>query len=239
MKSRLVTKDFIRKAKLIHGNTYDYSKVRYINNKTKVTIVCKEHGEFDILPINHVSNKHGCRKCANTVCLTNEEFIFKAIKIHGDKYDYSKVNYINRKTVVIIICRIHGEFITKPSSHIVLKTGCQKCHASKGELTIARWLKTNNIEFEEQKRFAECYNINSLPFDFYLPKYNLLIEYQGAQHFDGKLYYNREKSLKHRQELDAIKRSFCKENNIRLLEITYKQKIRETLAQYIEKIGYA
>ena len=123
---QLTTETFIEKAKSVHGDKYDYSKVNYKNNYTKVTIICPEHGEFEQEPRMHLSGS-GCPKCAHdSLKLTKEEFIKKSKEIHGDKYDYSKVNYVNTYTRVVIICPIHGEFEQRPQDHLEGR-GCQKC----------------------------------------------------------------------------------------------------------------
>lgn len=119
------TKEFVEKAKEIHKNRYDYSKVEYINNRTKVCIICPEHGEFWQTPKQHLKGQ-GCPKCGGTCFLTTEEFIEKAKKIHGDKYDYSKAEYAGAKTKLCIICPEHGEFLMKPNSHLNGQ-GCPKC----------------------------------------------------------------------------------------------------------------
>jgi very-short-patch-repair endonuclease len=123
---------FIEKAIEIHGDKYDYSKVEYINALTKITIICKKHGEFLQKPSKHINAKQGCRICGNELnserqISNTSEFIQKAIKIHGDKYDYSKVEYINSKTKVMIICKEHGEFLQQPNSHLSQEAGCLKC----------------------------------------------------------------------------------------------------------------
>ena len=126
--------EFICKANAIHGNKYDYSKVKYKRNHENVCIVCPEHGEFLQTPHNHLAGK-GCPKCgmirAKECLKTNEsEFKVKASKIHGCKYDYSKVEYVNNLTKVCIICPEHGEFWQVPSSHLD-GHGCPKCYAQK------------------------------------------------------------------------------------------------------------
>ena len=119
------TDEFIKKAQLIHGNKYDYSKTVYIAAAKKVKIICPLHGEFYITGNNHLRGQ-GCPKCANNVKLETSEFIEKAKEIHGDKYDYSKVNYVNRHTEVCIICPECGEFQQTPNSHLS-GNGCPKC----------------------------------------------------------------------------------------------------------------
>ena len=85
---KLTTKEFIAKAKEIHGDKYDYSKVYYVNLGTKVCIICPEHGEFWQTPYHHIKRKQGCPKCGGRVKKNREEFIEAARKIHGDRYDY-------------------------------------------------------------------------------------------------------------------------------------------------------
>ena len=138
---RLTTEEFIAKAREIHGDRYDYSKVEYVNSKTKVCIICPIHGEFWQIPSSHL-NGQGCRKCGflNTIKkrkTTLKEFITKSKLIHGDKYDYSKVEYKNCGTKVCIICPEHGEFWQSPYNHL---NGCQ-CPKCSGKTT------TNTMEF--------------------------------------------------------------------------------------------
>jgi hypothetical protein len=125
----LTTELFIHKAKNIHGNKYNYSLVNYINNKTKIKIICPEHGEFEQEPRNHLFGK-GCIKCGLNFT-SKEKFLEKAKEIHGDKYDYSLINYKNISTNINIICPMHGEFEQSPNIHISKKSGCPKCYGNK------------------------------------------------------------------------------------------------------------
>lgn len=121
---------FIEKANKVHNNKYNYSKVEYINSLTKVKIICPEHGEFSQTPQAHLRG-NSCPICANKKRGDNkrwdkEKFINESIKIHGDIYDYSFVNYINSSTKVEIICKEHGSFKQTPSNHLNGQ-GCPKC----------------------------------------------------------------------------------------------------------------
>ena len=121
----MTKEEFIQKAKSVHGDKYDYSKVEYMGCKTKVCIICPEHGEFWQRPDVHLK-EFGCGKCSGKHKYTTEEYIQKAKEVHGDKYDYSKTEYINARTKVCIICPEHGEFWQKPYHHI-RGVGCPKC----------------------------------------------------------------------------------------------------------------
>ena len=109
---------FVLKARETHGWKYDYSKVEYINSRTKICIICPEHGEFWQTPHSHLRGR-GCPKCKlQNATLTTEEFIRRAKEMHGDKYDYSKVVYKKNNEKVCIICPEHGEFFIYPKGHI-------------------------------------------------------------------------------------------------------------------------
>ena len=126
---KYTTETFIQKAKEIHGDYYDYSKVNYVNSTTKICIICPIHGEFYQIPSNHLKGQN-CPKCSNRGNLGKDEFIRKADIKYNNYYDYSKVNYINSITKVCIICPIHGEFYQTPASHLQ-QGGCLLCSREK------------------------------------------------------------------------------------------------------------
>lgn len=136
-KHRPTTEEWVEKAVNAHGNKYDYSKVEYVDSATKVCIICPEHGEFWQTPMNHVNGK-GCSMCSGNKKLTTEEFIKKCEKNKNNKYDYSKVNYINTDVKVCIICPEHGEFWQTPYKHLIKGQGCPKCYGT---------FKVSNEEF--------------------------------------------------------------------------------------------
>lgn len=130
MAKKMTKEEFIIKAKEIHGDKYDYSKVEYKNTKTKVCIICPEHGEFWMRPCDHLNRKYGCHICgwkkeAAEATRTKEDFIKLAHEKFGDKYDYTKVNYVNSRTKVCIISHEKdaygveiGEFWQTPANHL-------------------------------------------------------------------------------------------------------------------------
>ncbi len=127
---RLTTDKFISRARRVPGNKYDYALVEYSGAFTPVKIICREHGEFEQKPNNHLSG-YGCQTCgrlatANARRSNTEQFIAKAKPVHGDKYDYSLVSYERYALPVKIICPVHGEFEQKPRGHLA-GSGCRKC----------------------------------------------------------------------------------------------------------------
>lgn len=139
MSKKKTTEEFIEQAIKIHGDKYDYSKVEYINAKTKICIICPKHGEFWQAPSDHLQGK-GCNKCGGKNKLTIEQFIEKAKNVHGDKYNYSKINYVNYNTKVCIICPIHGEFWQTPNGHLHGK-GCRKCSGNSYNYNTNEWIQ--------------------------------------------------------------------------------------------------
>lgn len=128
--AKLTTEEFIKRAQEVHGDRYDYSMVEYVNNQTKVCIICREHGEFWQSPQKHLVGQ-GCEKCfreslKKRFALGKERFIEKANAIHRGFYDYSEVEYVNGHTKAKIICPIHGVFEQDPASHLQ-GHGCPFC----------------------------------------------------------------------------------------------------------------
>ena len=125
MGKKLTTEIFIERSRKIHGNKYDYSLVNYINKRTKVTIICSNHEQFEQLPYSHMIG-NGCGECFNKGKSNTNDFIKKSKVIHGNKYDYSLVNYIKAKKNVTITCPIHGPFEQLPNYHLS-GSGCIYC----------------------------------------------------------------------------------------------------------------
>lgn len=214
---------FIQKSKEIHVDKYKYDKVYYVNSKTKVIINCKDHGDFLQIPNNHTSGS-GCNYCNNK--LSNTDFIKKSNKIHNNRYLYNKTEYNGNRKYVTIICKQHGDF--KQIARIHLDGfGCKKCNESIGEREISKILEEKNIEFIREYKFTDCKNKYPLPFDFFLPEYNICIEYNGIQHYEPVLFFGGSKSFKYRKKLDLIKKNYCEENNIKLIIIKHNDKINE------------
>ncbi len=133
--AKLTTEEFIKKAQEVHGDKYDYSQTVYLGTLDNVRIICPEHGEFLQAPHHHLRGS-GCPKCGRIRSdflrrRTNQSFIEQAKLIHGDRYDYSKVEYINGKTPVILVCPKHGDFKIIPNKHIHRHQGCPLCSEEK------------------------------------------------------------------------------------------------------------
>lgn len=289
---------FIEKARKIHGDKYDYSLVDYKNNKTKVKIICKLHGVFLQTPDSHLRGR-GCPKCGRLkrvdnkiknqwketlkklneiynydfsnsvyinarkkikfVCalhgevkqrpndllnghgcpicgiekrnidrkLTIEEIKQRSIENHGDVWDFLNNEYKNIYSNIKVRCKVCGKINYKPAYRIIYGKCCY-CSESQGERAVRLYLEKLGIRYFQEHTFKDCKYKKELPFDFYLPDYNTVIEYQGEQHFREILFFEK---LEDRQLKDKIKREYCLKNGIREIEIKYNEKIEEKIWQ--------
>lgn len=211
----------------VHNNKFDYSEMNYINNSTKINIICPIHGKFSQTPNNHKRGQ-GCNECYGIKLLTIDEAIANFVKTHGSKYDYSKTIYKNAHTKVIITCLIHGDFEQTPNNH-KNGNGCPICCESNGETKIRVFLEDNEINFIPQYKFPDCKNILQLPFDFYLPDDNICIEFNGIQHYKPVKHFNGKIGFEARKINDKIKKEYCHNNNIPLVTIKYNDNVLERL----------
>lgn len=244
--SRRFTKEsYIRRCEAVHGNKFNYDNSEYNNMKSELVITCPTHGIFKMIAWLHLKSKHGCPSCGNeaigrALSFTKEKFILEAQKVHGDKFNYSKVEMYNNTNKVIIICRKHGEFKQLAQSHLG-GVGCPKCASSKGEDAIRAFLDANNIRYIAQHKFPDCKRVRCLKFDFYLPDYHICIEYDGEGHFRPIKIKDQDRGkllLKYAQENDQIKTSYCKMKGIPLLRIDYSKKnqIAEILTESLQLV---
>lgn len=242
-------KEFLEKSQEIHENRYDYSKVVWQNMATPVEIICPVHGSFMQIPSVHMAGAN-CDKCVREAAKMNrEKFIEKSIEIYGTKYDYSKVEYIDMKTPVEIICPIHGSFWVKPADHLHANKGkgkgCPLCNESSGESKIRVWLEGNNIIYSKYKKYEGLIDKRSMNTDFYIESCNLAIEYQGQQHYIPVTYgvlslEEANQALEDVKKHDKIKEEYFKNSDIDLLCIHYKdyKKIDEILEKVIIEKDY-
>lgn len=232
---RYTLKEFIEKANKIHKSKYDYSLIKQINRRTIIEIMCPTHGVFHKRVDSHIEGS-GCIKCNknNKFTIEKSKFIEKSKIIHNDYYDYSLVDYSGTNNYVAITCKKHGTFIQTPHNHMKGK-GCPSCKESKGEKNIAKILSDLKIKYIREKRFDDCKGkTHKLPFDFYLPDYNICIEFNGKQHYMPIKLFGGEKYFDLIKKRDKIKYEYCKINTIKLLVIKYDEHIYNTLNNFLK-----
>lgn len=213
----------------------------YINSKTPIFHRCMIDGnEWMARPYNVLSGK-GCPECRNRLISSmfrkdHTWYITELSKIYSDIEVIGK--YVDYDTPIMHRCKIDGnEWYAKPRN-ILRGFGCSECGGYSGEKSISKWLKEHNIKYVQQYRFSDCRDDKPLPFDFYLPNYNMCVEYDGRQHFipvdfAGKGNEWAKEQLRITQYHDTIKNEYCKVNNISLLRISYLQNIEEELQKFL------
>jgi hypothetical protein len=216
---------FIKKCIEKHGNLYDYTNSKYINSNTKIKIICKEHGEFKQKPAKHIQNG-GCKKCgvlksSKKKSSNTNDFIIKSKTIHNEIYDYSKVNYINNRVKVIIICNKHGVFNQTPADHLN-GSGCPKCYSNYSKVQI-QWLefleKYYNINIKHAMNGGEFRIPNTrYSSDGYCKETNTIYEFHGD-------YYHGNPKIFKPEEINKL----CKTTQGELYQKTLEkeQKIKE------------
>ena len=248
-------KQFIEEVEQKFPNMYDFSKVQYINSKTKVILICKKCGyEWSVTPGNLLNLEHECPKCRRKMgnyytrlkSQKGIEFVAKSNLIHKGKYLYDKVNYVNNYTKVTITCPIHGDFEQSPNHHLQGE-GCPLCNnictrsskRSKGERIISSILKKHNIRFEEQVPIhIENYS-KSIIVDFVIYKDDKIyyIEYNGKQHYIPIKFFGGD--LKFQEQMDRDRRlyEYCLKHNISFIEVKYdlqEEEIENIITEELE-----
>ena len=225
---------FVKKAKEKYGDKFNYSDSIYLGYSKNINITCQVHNNvFFQSPSNHLINCSGCNECRRQL-KKNNNFFEQAKEKHNNFYIYDKSVYLGVAKKIEIICPIHGIFWQIAGNHLHAGNGCPNCKMSHGEKCIEAFLGKNNIKYVAQKTFPNCKNINVLPFDFYIECKNMLIEFQGEQHFPpcrkNSMYgaSNPWEEYELIVKRDAIKKEWCEKNGYNLVCISYKN---------IKKIG--
>jgi len=237
---KLTYNEFLKRAREKHNlELYILPSENWFNEnytsqlKTYLNIYCVNCKKYFKKSVNEFLKGSGC-SCQGKIKKYSQNDIIKKLKQIFPEYDYSKVNYKNTLEKIEVICPIHGSFFKRPNDMIIQKQGCPKCSESKGEREIRLWLEKNNIEYIYQYKIK--YKDRNFFFDFYIPKLNLAIEYDGIFHFESpsEIFENEVQKQKKRDEL---KNQYCQENNINLLRIPYWdfKKIDEILEQALKK----
>lgn len=208
----------------------------YINNHTPILHRCKKHDViWKALPM-HILQGCGCAQCKG-------EKIYNCKVKDIDTYKYEVAQtitnievmseyYINARTPILHKCTACGCIWNASPDNILRGYGCPECNISKGENKIKEYLIDCNINYISQYTFDDCKNYHVLPFDFYLPKYNLCIEYDGIQHFEPIEFFGGQNGFEETVKRDTIKTNYCLLNNIQLIRIRYDEDAIEVLDKY-------
>jgi hypothetical protein len=238
---RLTFEDFELKAHLIHNSKYKYFKEKYIKSSLPTQILCPKHGLFNMVASVHIGvQKSGCPHCGfisqkSKRKMSLEDFKIKANLVHSNKYNYKLTAFNNQKDFVKIICKKHGQFEQNVSNHLT-GSGCPDCNNSKGENKVKEILIKHKIHFIQQKSFRDLKDITLLKCDFYLPKFNCVIEFNGRQHYEIVEKFGGEKGFLETKRRDELKKEFFRKNKINYIEIHFKEKeIEQLIFKFLNK----
>lgn len=215
---------FLSRATDRHGGKFIYdadTEAAFNGSHSVIPVICPYHGRFFIEARLHL--KYDCRCCsyrdrAEKSRSDTRQFVEKAMRVHGDKYDYSKVDYVKAHEKVCIVCREHGEFFMKPNYHLSGE-GCPRCRDSRLERGVALYLDGIGVVYERNKRFNW---LGRREVDFFIPSMKVGIECQGKQHF-GLGGWVPDFDFEKVCESDAVKNSLCRLNGIRLFYVVEKK----------------
>ncbi len=193
---KLTTASFIERAKKLHGDQWDYSKTNYTIAKRDVIVTCKNHGDFEVAPHDHLKIRRGkpiggCPKCQHeSRFLTQEQFISMAKEMHGDRFDYSSTIYKGRKQLVKIICEKHGLFEQIANRHLA-GNGCRFCRYSVSKKEI-RWLKHMGVSEDCWQKTLTMTSGKRYRVDAYDPASNTVYEFNGDYWHGNPAKYTRD-----------------------------------------------
>lgn len=234
------------KEKIIQKNTKPHEQYIHELKEKCPGIICIEDYQGAEVPILHQCLKmghkflsrpadklsgKGCPKCSGTYQMTNDEFV---MKLHTVNPDIEPLDpYVTMKTPIRYRCKKDGYVWEAIPNSVIHGSGCPQCNESSGERKIRQWLERHHLDFIFQKKYDDCKDKECLPFDFYVPSFDVLIEFDGAQHFRAVELFGGEQGFKVRKKHDEIKNAYCEQNHISLLRISFQDNIEEKLQQHL------
>ncbi len=244
-KGLLTHDEFVDKLKTLQPSLQVIGK--YIDSTTPIKLYCTEHDCYFEETPNTYLYKHRqtcCPLCNNVLAKTDDQFQSELNKKFEGKI-IALDSYRGRENKIRFKCLTHDYIWVASPVNVLKGKGCPKCNCSTGELEIQSFLQRECYQYEWQKRFQECKDQKPLPFDFYLPQYNLIIEYDGEGHYLQSFYDKRcdnpYEAMRLTQKHDQIKNDFCEANNINLLRIPYweKDNMFQLITNTISDINHA
>ena len=236
-KNTLTYEEFLEKFYEKNKNAKNIKIIgEYKDTQTKIKCKCRLDGYiWEVLPKDLISRGYGCPKCSGNTTKTTEEFINEMKEINKNIEILGE--YKGNKEKIKCRCKIDGEIWYAKPNNLLNGSGCPKCGSSKGEKRISEYLNNKNIEYKEQYKFKDCKFKKQLPFDFYIPSLNIIIEYDGRQHYEIIEYFGGLNTFIDTKIRDIVKTTYCKENNIKLIRIPYWDfdRIEEILDNDIEE----
>lgn len=225
MSKKLTTEEFQNRLNKIYGNQFTVLS-DYINNETKIDILCNKCGSvIQKKPAKMTGScKEGCYICSGKNHYKTKESLQKEIdKKFPDTYEIIG-EYVKSRQPLTVKRLICGHIYDISPDNLLRGKGCPCCGLRQSHYMdiVESFFDKNNIDYEKEKRFSDCRYVRVLPFDYYLPKYNMCIEVDGEFHYpNNNVYLNKHSVYEEISIRDNIKTQYCKDNNIKLLRLPY------------------
>lgn len=217
------------------GNEYTFLDP-YVNSATKLKAKHNKCGRVYRVAPNTFLSGHRCPYCKGTAKRSTAQFKLEVKNLVGDEYrvlgEYQGVN-----TKIKMRHNICGNVFFPTPKHFLKGSRCPYCSSSKGETIISKILDTLNINYEAQKKFDELRDIQLLSYDFFIPSQNILIEYQGKQHYEPINYFGGESQFKSQQKHDKMKLDYAKSHNYNLITVPYTEDTFSKIKKYLLQRG--
>jgi hypothetical protein len=209
---------FLRKVRARSQLQFEFLS-QYVNTSTAIIALCTYCGTtYTNNPARYYVSSYGCFRCR---FMSHETFVQKANIVHNNRYEYNN-RYVKSDKKMTIYCKNCKKTFEQPPKYHLYGKGCPNCRKSKGELAVENYLIAHSISFIPQKKFTGCKNKKELPFDFFIPDLNILIEYNGRQHFGPVEQFNGNIGYAKIKKHDAIKVRFCIESPYTLIVLEDK-----------------
>ena len=220
------------------GNEYIFLDT-YVNNMTKIRVKHTKCGKiYEVTPANFLSG-HGCPYCSGKAKKTDDQFQQEVYDLVGDEYTFLDT-YINSKVKLRVKHNKCGRiYEVTPTDFFNKHSRCPYCNSPKGETLITKILDTLNIKYESQETFDDLKDIQPLSYDFYVPSQNILIEYQGIQHYEPIDYFGGDHAFKLQQKHDKMKLDYAKTHHYNLITVPYTEDTFSKIKKYLLKHGLA
>lgn len=229
--------EVLSKCRETHGDRYQYDADTYVNADTPMRMHCDLHGFFWQSARSHYFGGRGCPECGRVQAAQAQQIPWKERlaefrSVHGDRYEYKEDTYGKSQEKMVIVCKNHGEFLQEPNVH-KNGHGCPGCKSSKGENEIERILQERGVDYESQKSFRGLRHRLPLRVDFYLPKLNSVIEFNGVQHYESIEFFGGDEAFELNQIRDRIKEEFFKKRNVALHVIRFDESIEDRMIEIL------
>lgn len=239
-KLKLSRDEIIERFESIHGDTYSYRSARPDGINSIVKIHCAKHGYFEQKVSTHLQGK-GCPDCGNEKrrmgqFLQQSELYSRLKQLNGDLFIYPPNLGLELREDVPIICREHGIFYQPLRIHLD-GNGCSECSQSLGARRVSHWLNEHEINYEVEALIPAGKKGLPLRADFFLPDYNMYIEYDGEQHFKPIAFFGMDEKtsilvFNEQKERDLAKENWILDNGFELLRIRFDQNVELELEKY-------